>query len=200
MLLKQATLTAIQAGTVTLAFRRWRRPTVKTGGTLLTSVGQLAIASVDRVQLEDVTEAEATAAGFVDRRALRAALSHGNGDVYRIRLSVAAEDPRIALRAQIPDAAECRQLVQRLDRFDARSASGAWTRSVLETIRDRPAERAADLARALATETLAFKVNVRKLKALGLTQSLEVGYRLSPRGAAVLDWLHHRRAQPEPVT
>ena len=32
----------------------------------------------------------------------------------------------------------------------------------------------------------AFKLNVRKLKALGLTESLEVGYRLSPRGAAFL--------------
>jgi hypothetical protein len=31
-----------------------------------------------------------------------------------------------------------------------------------------------------------FKVNVRKLKALGLTESLEIGYRLSARGHA---WL-----------
>jgi ribosomal protein S19E (S16A) len=28
---------------------------------------------------------------------------------------------------------------------------------------------------------------VRKLKELGLTESLEVGYRLSPRGRALLD-------------
>ena len=31
-----------------------------------------------------------------------------------------------------------------------------------------------------------FKQRVRRLKALGLTESLEVGYRLSPRGEAVL--------------
>ena len=31
-----------------------------------------------------------------------------------------------------------------------------------------------------------FKTDVRKLKELGLTESLEVGYRLSPRGEAVL--------------
>ena len=31
---------------------------------------------------------------------------------------------------------------------------------------------------------LPFKRNVRKLKELGLTESLEVGYRLSPRGEA----------------
>ena len=33
----------------------------------------------------------------------------------------------------------------------------------------------------------AFKRDVRKLKELGLTRSLEVGYELSPRGRAYLD-------------
>ena len=46
--------------------------------------------------------------------------------------------------------------------------------------------RAADLAAALGREKLPFKADVRKLKALGLTESLERGYRLSPRGRA---WL-----------
>lgn len=31
-----------------------------------------------------------------------------------------------------------------------------------------------------------FKLNVRKLKNLGLTESLETGYRISPRGRALL--------------
>jgi hypothetical protein len=35
-------------------------------------------------------------------------------------------------------------------------------------------------------ERLPFKANVRKLKALGLTESLDIGYRLSPRGEALL--------------
>jgi hypothetical protein len=35
-------------------------------------------------------------------------------------------------------------------------------------------------------EKAPFKANVRKLKGLGLTESLEIGYRLSPRGRAVL--------------
>jgi predicted transcriptional regulator len=38
----------------------------------------------------------------------------------------------------------------------------------------------------LEVDKVRFKANVRKLKALGLTESLEVGYRLSPRGEAVL--------------
>jgi hypothetical protein len=34
-----------------------------------------------------------------------------------------------------------------------------------------------------------FKTNVRKLKELGLTESLEVGYRLSPRGKTGIERL-----------
>jgi Mn-dependent DtxR family transcriptional regulator len=57
---------------------------------------------------------------------------------------------------------------------------------VLELIRDRPEVRAPDLAASLGRETQPFKRDVRKLKELGLTESLERGYRLSPRGRAVL--------------
>ncbi len=39
----------------------------------------------------------------------------------------------------------------------------------------------------LGRERLPFKADVRKLKRLGLTESLDVGYRLSPRGRAYLD-------------
>ena len=44
----------------------------------------------------------------------------------------------------------------------------------------------ADLAASLGMEKLPFKRDVRKLKELGLTESLPVGYRLSPRGRAYL--------------
>ena len=54
-------------------------------------------------------------------------------------------------------------------------------------IADHPGVRAADLAARLQRETLPFKADVRKLKELGLTESLDVGYRLSPRGRAFLD-------------
>jgi hypothetical protein len=56
-------------------------------------------------------------------------------------------------------------------------------------IADRPGVRAADLAAAEGREKLPFKADVRKLKELGLTESLEVGYRLSPRGRALLSRL-----------
>ena len=80
-------------------------------------------------------------------------------------------------------------ILQRLGRLDARGASGPWTCGVLKILRERPAERAAELARAFGMDKAAFKANVRKLKGLGLTESLRVGYRLSPRGKAVLSEL-----------
>ena len=89
MLFKAPVLSAIAEGQVTLAFRRWRKPTVRSGGTLTTLVRVLGIDTVE--------------------------------------------------------------------------------------IADHPGR-----------ETLPFKTDVRKLKALGLTQSLEIGYRLSPRGEALL--------------
>ena len=88
-------------------------------------------------------------------------------------------------RAEIT-AAERAELDRRLDGFDERSPRGPWTRQTLRTIAERPAVRAPDLAAAAGVETKRYKTDVRKLKELGLTESLEVGYRLSPRGRAYL--------------
>ena len=77
-------------------------------------------------------------------------------------------------------------LLARLDRLDRASRNGAWTREVLALIEANPARRAPDLAAELGRETQSFKRDVRKLKELGLTESLEVGYRLAPRGVALL--------------
>ncbi len=63
---------------------------------------------------------------------------------------------------------------------------GPWTLAVLRAIRANPERRAGDLAAELRAPRLPFKVDVRKLKELGLTESLPIGYRLSARGAAVL--------------
>ena len=187
MLLKQETLRGIQNGSITLAFRRWRRPTVKAGGTLLTAIGQLAVEAVDVVRLENIIKADAAAAGFDGLDALRSQLlQRSDGEVYRVRLSLAGADPRIALREAVPEPAEVASILERLERIDSRSASGPWTYRVLQLLRDQPEERAADLARDVGMDKADFKVKVRKLKGLGLTESLAVGYRLSPRGEAVL--------------
>jgi DNA-binding MarR family transcriptional regulator len=100
---------------------------------------------------------------------------------------MAGPDPRVALRQRVDiPAAERAELDRRLGRLDAASRHGPWTARVLRLIADRPAVRAADLAAELGRDKATFKADVRKLKELGLTESLEVGYRLSPRGRTYL--------------
>lgn len=186
MLIPKATLDAICEGQVTLAFRRWRRPTVRSGGTLRTLVGVLAVGAVEAVDPAELTEEQARLAGYADLAGLLGWLNKQEGTVYRVELSYAGADPRIALRAEVPDEAELAQIRAGLDRLDAGSQHGPWTRTVLALIARNPGVRAPDLAARLDRPTLAFKADVRKLKERGLTESLPVGYRLSPRGEAVL--------------
>ncbi len=188
MLIRRALLDGIVRGEITLQFRRQRRPTVKAGGTLKTAVGVLAIDAVDRVTMTSITEADARRAGSPDRKSLLAELKNREGAVYRVALRYAGEDPRIALRNNTRITPEERAAIEvKLERFDHFSRQGAWTARALRTIARNPAVRAPDLAAELGYETKWFKANVRKLKALGLTESLKVGYRLSPRGRAFLD-------------
>jgi len=188
MLIKRVHLDGIKRGDVTLAFRRWKRPTVRTGGTLNTAIGQLAIESVEKVTDKAVTPAAAHKAGYATPEDLKKDLATGaDRSLYRIRLKLAGADPRAALRkASNLTAKDVSELEQRLARFDAASRRGPWTAIALRLIAKRPETLAATLAAAAKMEKAWFKGNVRKLKALGLTESLDVGYRLSPRGKALL--------------
>jgi hypothetical protein len=191
VIIRQAVLDGIRAGDITLAFRRWVRPTVKTGGTLLTAAGQLHIGAIRVVEASAISAADARRAGYPSRQALLDELNAREaGEIYRIELGGLTADPRVALRArpaETPD--DLRDLSETLRRMDARAPGGPWTTRVLRLIQRHPGRRAGDLCRAMGQEMLPFKANVRKLKALGLTESLEVGYRLSPRGTALLDTL-----------
>lgn len=181
MLFKAPVLTAIAEGRVTLAFRRWRKPTVRTGGTLTTPVGVLAIAAVEPISPQAIDEAQACDAGYPSREALLSDLT-GEAQLYRIVFRLMGEDPRRALRLDTSEAAVDAAKAA-LAKLDARRP---WTATLLDLIAARPGVRAPDLAASLGRETLSFKADVRKLKALGLTESLEVGYRLSPLGEALL--------------
>jgi hypothetical protein len=188
VLFKRRTLDEIAAGRVDLAFRRWRRPTVRAGGRLRTAAGELAILAVEIVRAPEISEREARRAGFASRAELLEELgARGDASIHRIMFRLEGPDPRVALRARGHiSKTELTEIVRRLDRLDAASRHGAWTRTVLGLIAERPGVRAPDLAASLGRETLRFKTDVRKLKELGLTESLEVGYRLSPRGRALL--------------
>ena len=186
MLFRQDVLRRVAEGDVTLAFRRWRRPTVKAGGTLRTRVGVLAIDSVEPVDEDQVTDADARRAGAAGREALLAGL-RAEGRLYRVEFRLAGPDPRIALRERSDISPEERaEIDARMTRLDTASRHGPWTAAVLELIAERPGTRAPDLAASFGRETAPFKADVRKLKELGLTESLLVGYRLSPRGRAYL--------------
>ena len=187
------TLAGIKDGTITVAFRKWKRPTVKAGGTLLTRVGQLAIHSVDVVDETAISEETAIAAGYPSVDDLLADLAkRPSGNVFQIAFQLLGPDPRIALRLEIPSSDELASLAERLARLDRSSRVGPWTQTALELIQSKPAIRAGDLAEEMGLEKEFFKKDIRKLKKFGLTESLEVGYRLSPRGSALLNHIQSR--------
>ncbi|MBX3144942.1 MAG: hypothetical protein KF813_14380 [Trueperaceae bacterium] len=190
MLFRQITLEGIRAGRVDLAFRRWDRPRVRAGGVLRTALGELTIRAVVPVTLEELGDEEAERAGFDSKAALVKMLNEKPlGQVFRIELGPLVPDTRIALRQSLPDEQEIGAILTRLERLDARAKTGAWTKAVLDLLQRHPGVRAGDLSGLVGQDKDDFKINVRKLKNLGLTESLGTGYRLSPRGEAVLEVL-----------
>ena len=188
MMIRPAELTAIKAGTIDLAFRRWARPRVVVGTRMRTGVGLVEVTSVEQVSVASLRAEDARRAGAPSLAALKKALAARSSDpAWRIGLRYAGPDPREALRATVPDAEEIAAIRARLDRLDASSSYGAWTRETLDLIDLNPTVRAPDLAAKVGRETADFKKDVRKLKELGLTESLAIGYLLSPRGEAVVD-------------
>ncbi len=190
---------AIARGEQTLTFRRWRRPQAKVGGRYRVGSHVIEVASVRQVQPSEISVADARAAGHDSPQATLDAVranQRASGDpdapLYRIEFRSLGEqaDPRAVLAADDSlQSEEIAELTARLGKMDARSQHGPWTQLTLEAIAESPSRRAAELAAAQSRETKRFKADVRKLKALGLTISLEVGYRLSPRGRVVLDAL-----------
>ena len=184
MLFRQDALDRIRDGRVSVVFRRWRQARVRAGSRLRTMIGLVEIRSVGRV--DDVTEDDAVKAGYDNADALRRDIpGDAAHQLFRIEVGFAGADPRIELRSRAALSDEdLAALTAKLDRMD-RGKRGPWTRAVLALIAARPAVRAGDLfADAGYPDMLSFKRDVRRLKELGLTESLAVGYRLSPRGRA----------------
>ena len=177
----------LRDGSITVTFRHWKRRQAKPGGRYRTPAGVLEVDAVTIVDRAAITDDDARRAGHADREALFAYLDrHPEGDLYRVDFHHAGEDPRAGLRqdADLTDEA-WEAILARLRRLDRASRNGPWTEATLAAIADRPAVRAGDLAESLGRDRASFKLDVRKLKEMGLTESLEVGYRLSPRGVAV---------------
>jgi hypothetical protein len=179
----------IASGAVDLTFRRWKRSQAVVGHRYRTPAGRLEVDAVDVVASEDITDDDARRAGQPSAAALVASLrGPEDGPVFRVRFHAVTEpDERDVLAADDAlSAADRADIDRRLDRLDRASPWGPWTRATLEAIADHPGVRAPDLAASFGRETAPFKLDVRKLKALGLTISLRVGYRVSPRGESYL--------------
>jgi biotin operon repressor len=176
-------------GSITVAFRRWRRCQVVAGHKYRTGQGMVLAEAVDVITPADITPALARAAGFSDVPAAVADL-HGDPDLplYCVRFRpLEGPDPRDELASTVVlSDEEAATIGARLARMDAASKRGPWTAAVLAQIAERPAVSSVHLAETLDWERADFKLHVRRLKALGLTISLDVGYRISPRGAAYL--------------
>ena len=201
MLISKPIAEAIREGRVTAQFRRWDVPRVKVGGTQLTAAGLIQFTKVTLVRdIEKISDRAARAAGMKNAEALKTALrkaanrtptargGKGGDKIFRIDVAWVGEDERIELRQTMPSDAELVQLKAKLARLDARE-SGPWTRDILEWIRANPRVVSKELAALRQVELLPMKIDIRKLKALGLTISHEVGYELSPRGNAYLNWM-----------
>lgn len=210
MLLRRDVLDRIAAGEIDLVYRLWRKPTVKAGGRLRTAVGELSILAVDVIDPATIEDVDAARAGFASAAEARASLvpkpagpggaggaadravgrartarPDGTSRPYRIAVAYAGSDGRAAVREDTA-AGALLEVQKRLRRMDRHRMSAPWTHQVLTMIAEHPGRRAPDLAAELGRDTLTFKADVRKLKELGLTESLRVGYRLSPRGQALL--------------
>ena len=193
MLIKNAVLEKIKSGEITLLFRRWKRAGVKAGGTQMTQMGVLGIDSVDVVTERKINEADARAAGFESKKALLADLYDRDEDIYRIGVHWIGEDPRKSLRTNDKlSKAELEEIISQLRKLDTGSQRGKWTQLYLQMIHDQPNTHAQILAESIGLTIPTFKPWVRKLKALGLTESLRPGYRLSPRGQKVLKAMNQR--------
>ena len=90
MLLKMTDLEAIKSGKIDIVFRRWKRATVKPGGTLKTKIGVLAIGAMTPLTADQVTLPDARRAGFRDLAHFDAWLATmKEGDLVRIEVSYA---------------------------------------------------------------------------------------------------------------
>lgn len=188
----------LKSGAVTITFRRWDKARVKVGGRYRCHpIGVLEVDDVSRVKVRDISEQDAARAGFASRAELVDYLRGGpkgnltqDTELFRIVLHHGGDGDRVSIalddQLSAEDIATIQKKLQRLDKDEP------WTLQTLRLIEEHPQVPARVLAKKLGRERDPFKVDVRKLKRLGLTQSFEVGYEVSPRGRAYLQALRSR--------
>lgn len=182
-------------GTVTTTFRRWNKPHVRPGGRYRCHpIGVLEVDAIERMKVREITEEDARRSGFATLQELAEYMRTARpeeellatSEVYRVRFHHGGDGDRveIALATELTTE-DVAAIAARLAKLDA-NAGAPWVKKTFALLDKHPRVAASKLAAKLGRETLPFKEDVRKLKKLGLTQSFEVGYEISPRGRAYL--------------
>lgn len=190
LLFKKRFWEGLQSGAITLTFRRWQKPHVRVGGRYRCHpIGVLEVDGVSQLPAKDVTDSDARRSGFTSRQQLFEHIEEfgplaPDDPLYRVELHHGGDGDRIELALEDAlEASDVEAIFKKLKKLDGRKP---WTMETLLLIKRRPRVAAGKLAKSLSREKLPFKEDVRRLKKLGLTQSFEVGYEVSPRGKAYL--------------
>ncbi len=190
MLFKQTHLNGIRSGSISLAFRKWEKASVKAGTLLKTAIGLVEIISIESVKEDTISDSDARNASFESKQELLQSFRQNDkGIIFKIEVRYHSEDPRIELRGQNLTDEMYFTLKEKLFRLDKFSKQGKWTQKVLLTIKDNPHLHAIGIAKLTNFEKELLKLNIRKLKNMGLTISHEVGYEISPLGKAFIEKL-----------
>ncbi|NKC01190.1 MAG: hypothetical protein GKR90_22205 [Pseudomonadales bacterium] len=187
MLFKKDQKIAIRDGRQTLTFRRWASPQAKIGGQYnIPPFGAIEVIAIAEISLNDISTREAQRAGYEDLAEANTRLKDDGKTLYRIEIKFLGTAPVKIPDRSTPQPDAMSEILAKLDRW------ASWSYKTLAMIHADPGTRAGDLAPNVNQDTPTFKRNVRKLKALGLTISLETGYQLSDRGIAALDAANSR--------
>jgi hypothetical protein len=201
LLFEKAFHAGLVSGAITLTFRRWDKPHVKAGGRYRCHpIGVIEVDRVEFVKVADIAAKDAKRAGFESRehlveymRSKTTGVLNDSTELWRVEMHHAGDGDRVSIAMEDKlSTDDVEAIAEKLERMDAKTA---WTAETLAIIAKRPRIAASKLAAELGRETKPFKADVVKLKKLGLTQSFEVGYEISPRGRAYLAAVSKRRAK-----
>ncbi|MDF3821931.1 ASCH domain-containing protein [Leptospira sp. 96542] len=191
MLFKDEHLKGIKAGKIKICFRIWNQNKIKVGSEINTNQGIIKIKSIQIVNKDEISERDAKLAGFTSKDSLLITLKPFNknvkGKIYKIEVAFHSEDPRIFLRNQKLNQNNEQMITSKLERLDKVSRNGHWTKKILLTIKNHPKQNASELSKITGFEKEWLKLNVRKLKNIGLTISHPAGgYEISPLGDSLI--------------